>query len=374
MRGGISEEDFQDQVHGGNVGAAAAAAASGKASSEASAAERAEAVAKATAAATAALAAEGDGPEAALRSLERQTRKMAFGVGTAALGVLRYLCEHVAKLPLSAASRLLDTHDVPLAMVPLIENPPWTKRSKAGKWFKHQNHAWKEVPPADLLKLTPLEGQPWLAVYNLLCDKGCRGKYAMHSYRRGAIMRIRKYMHDVLLDQLPVLAALQRYLDELQVSDASGASAPGAGQAGSDVPSMFVLEVQPDIHDTVVRTALALGAKHVDAAAAAGIAPAGAAPGEDGQPTEEAKQWAGVAQAVLSNGFAKPDAGDTSLVAIADVYSSDLFEEVVHTQAEAVLEEDAEDSDSDSGVDSDDEELPMSSQAGGAAPLVQVLD
>ena len=78
----------------------------------------------------------------------------------------RYLTEHITKLPLGVMSRLLDTHDVLMLCVPLIENPPWTRRVGA-TWQKFVNHAWADVGPADLLKLTQTEGQVWLAVYNI---------------------------------------------------------------------------------------------------------------------------------------------------------------------------------------------------------------
>jgi hypothetical protein len=166
--------------------------------------------------------------------------------GLACLSVLRYLSEHVAALPLSAAVRLLDTHDVMLAMVPLIENPPSVRRcrrvglspSSAAPaatappttappaaaaaatavqprvWRKFVDNAWADVPPGELLRLTPHEAAPWLTLYNLACDPGCRGRYALHSHRKGTLLRVRKYLTRPLLDQVPLLCGLQRHLDE----------------------------------------------------------------------------------------------------------------------------------------------------------------
>ena len=42
------------------------------------------------------------------------------------------------------------------ALVPLVENPPWTRRSPKGEWQKFVDDAWKIVPAAELLKLTKL--------------------------------------------------------------------------------------------------------------------------------------------------------------------------------------------------------------------------
>ena len=57
---------------------------------------------------------------------------MRFRSAVTAVSVMRYLTEHVAKLPLGVMSRLLDTHDILVTVVPLIENPPWTRRNSDG--------------------------------------------------------------------------------------------------------------------------------------------------------------------------------------------------------------------------------------------------
>jgi hypothetical protein len=44
--------------------------------------------------------------------------------------VLRYLCAQGSKLGVSVLSRISDTHDVLTLIVPLIDNPPWTRRIK----------------------------------------------------------------------------------------------------------------------------------------------------------------------------------------------------------------------------------------------------
>lgn len=77
-------------------------------------------------------------------------------------------------------------------------------------WQKFDEQKWNDVAPVDLLKLTKTEGQVWLILYNLMCDKDCRAKYYFHSSRKGGIMRLRKYMNDLLLDQLPPLSEVQR--------------------------------------------------------------------------------------------------------------------------------------------------------------------
>lgn len=127
-----------------------------------------------------------------------------------------------------------------------------------GTWQKYQEGKWQEVDPTDLLRLTKHEGQPWLVLFNLMvllavvlfvsvclcvcmcvwegvcgicaygicvlvsvcvsrlciaahtqCDAECRKRYHFHSARKTGVLRVRKYLNEILLDQLPVLADVQ---------------------------------------------------------------------------------------------------------------------------------------------------------------------
>jgi hypothetical protein len=142
------------------------------------------------------------------------------------------LCEHADALPLSAISRITDTHDLLVLFIPLIENPPWTRRMPdTGKWQKLVEQKWTDVAPIDLLKVTKLEGQPWIALYQLLAKEVFRERYHLNSFRKGQVLRARKFINDVLLDQLPFLADVQRYMDELtimEVPESSGAAGGGS--------------------------------------------------------------------------------------------------------------------------------------------------
>ena len=169
--------------------------------------------------------------------LQNQADDIAFRVAVSSMSVLRYITEHVTKLPLSLMNRLLDTHDVAVSTIPLIENPPWTRRrvvlrkDKDGKekkekiWEKYdQEGKWNEVKPENLLQLTKHEGQVWLILYNILCEGECRKVYQFTSHRKDSILRVRRYLNEILLDQLPVLSHVQRYLDELTIMEAPPAA------------------------------------------------------------------------------------------------------------------------------------------------------
>lgn len=63
--------------------------------------------------------------------------------------------------------------------------------------------------------------QVWLLLNNLLVDPKARAKYDMDQYRKEAVLRVRRHLNDILLDQLPILRDLQRVLDELTMGVSS---------------------------------------------------------------------------------------------------------------------------------------------------------
>eukprot|EP00605_Chrysophyceae_sp_TOSAG23-4_P000190 GSChrysophyteH1.ASY1.ANO1.226.1 assembled CDS len=142
-----------------------------------------------------------------------------FKVCISSCTIARFICEHADALPLSVVSRIADVHDYLMLIVPLIENPPWTRRHPDGHWEKLIEYKWEKVEPINLLQVTKLEGQPWLALYHLVAKDTFRERYHLNSFRKGQFLRVRKYLNEVLLDQLPFLADIMRYMDELQLSE-----------------------------------------------------------------------------------------------------------------------------------------------------------
>jgi len=175
-----------------------------------------------------------------LSDLESQAEDILFQLSVATTTLARYLCEHMNSLPLSVLTRATDTHDLLCCIVPLIENPPWTRRTKEGQWQKLVENKWVDYAPADLLTLTKTEGQLWLALFHIICNNEIRKRYHFNSFRKGQLLRARKYINEVLLDQLPVLADVQRFMDELSLMEVPE---PTAQQGGSSVLLMEQVSV-----------------------------------------------------------------------------------------------------------------------------------
>lgn len=148
-----------------------------------------------------------------------------YQTAIASVALSRYLCENINEFGPSLVGRICEVHDFPLLMVSLIEEPPWTRRRMLEKdgnsqmiWEKLNEHnEWSAVSSNDLLRLTKLEGQPWLALYHLTASKVGRESYGLDEYRKTQLMRLRRYLNKTLLDQVPVLEEVARYLDELSI-------------------------------------------------------------------------------------------------------------------------------------------------------------
>eukprot|EP00056_Hartaetosiga_gracilis_P003410 m.63502 g.63502 ORF g.63502 m.63502 type:complete len:452 (+) comp11443_c0_seq2:572-1927(+) len=153
------------------------------------------------------------------KQLDYQTRNLRFQICIRAVAILRYLTDNITSLPLGAMTRMLSTLDLPSALVTLVISPPWT-RQRDGKLQKlDEMNEWVDVPPSDRFKLTKNEGQVWLALYNLLMEPECRKKYSFSTYNKNHILKLRAYLNDVVIAQVPVLGELRRYLEELSLTD-----------------------------------------------------------------------------------------------------------------------------------------------------------
>lgn len=224
------------------------------------------------------------------QELRHHFMDIEFRVCISAVSISRFLAEHADAMPLSVVSRISDTHDFLVLIVPLIENPPWTRRLSTGKWQKLVDHKWVEVKPIDLLKISKLEGQPWLALYYLLAKEVFRERYYLNSFRKGQLLRVRKYINELMLDQLPFLADIQRYMDELAVTEVPEPSSLGSNN------SVFLFQ-----QVAVMREAIVRGVKFPE-----------------------------VAQLQLDTVFTMTDKNDKDLLMMADLYSDELSDAVMN--------------------------------------------
>jgi len=234
-----------------------------------------------------------------LDELKQHWKEIEFRTSIACVGLARFLSEHADVLPLSTISRITDTHDYLMMIIPLIENPPWTRRLENGKWQKLIDQKWQYVLPIDLLKITKLEGQPWIAVYQLLAKDAFRERYYLNTFRKGQLLRIRKYINDLVLDQLPFLADIQRYMDELAI-----ANVPEPSSLSGNV---FLFQQVATLRESIIK----------------------------------GKNFPEIAEYQKEKVFTMTDRNDKDLLAMAELYSDDAIEQVLDGGLNEVPEEES---------------------------------
>jgi len=190
-------------------------------------------------------------------SLARQLKDIQFNTACASVGMIRFLTEHIQHLPLSLMVRMLDTHDLILSLVPLIENAPWTrkKRVKGGiQLEKFIDNKWQPVSHEDRHRLTKLEGQVWLCLYNLLMEETCRKRYNFNTVRKEAIMRLKPHFNEVLIDQIPMLGELRRFVEEMAL----------VAPADPTASTMAVIDAAPQIREKILASVFGPGLNGID--------------------------------------------------------------------------------------------------------------
>jgi len=187
-----------------------------------------------------------------VKALDEQFVECEFQVCMCVISILRFLTDHRVAVPLAVTTRLLETHDVLLLLVPLMEKAPWVRKNRInGNIEKFEEHKWQIVGREDEGRLPKLHTQVWLTIYNLVMDAECRGRYELTSFRRENLLRLRRYINEVVVDQLPPLTNLHRTLEELSISG----QFTGAGQGmAAAAATPFVVELVAEAREALVRT------------------------------------------------------------------------------------------------------------------------
>ncbi|XP_044307133.1 zinc finger MYND domain-containing protein 10 [Varanus komodoensis] len=175
-----------------------------------------------------------------VKELKKQAAEMEFEIALKALSVFRFITGLIESLPVNAVTRMLNTHNFPCLLVQLVEHCPWIYR-KEGKLKKFEDGAWYEVPYEDHVKITKLDGQVWIALYNILLSSECQRKYNFNNFNKSQLLKLRAFLTEVVIDQFPNLLEMQRFLSHLAVTD-------------PEPPKKdLILEQVPVIWDQVVR-------------------------------------------------------------------------------------------------------------------------
>ena len=158
------------------------------------------------------------------------------------LSIVRFLTDHIDSLPLAVTSRILDTYDMLMLLCPLLEIKPWQTDGADGEHRRFLQGHWARVPENEVRKLSKHEAQCWLAVYNLVLTPSVRKRYQFNSFRKNNLLRVRKFLHETTVDQIPILVDLMRALDEMLMQDPPSAA---------EIKPAYVLEQLPELRDSL---------------------------------------------------------------------------------------------------------------------------
>ena len=96
-----------------------------------------------------------------------------------------------------------------------MEFKPWLRTTEKGVQEKFEDNKWVEVKSHEKGRITKLEGQIWLTIYNMFMTQASNQKYELTTFRKANLLRLKKYMNEVLLDQLPMLTPMLRGFEEM---------------------------------------------------------------------------------------------------------------------------------------------------------------
>lgn len=160
-----------------------------------------------------------------------QVRDVLVRRALSCISILWFIVDRMATaLPLAAINSILNKHDLLVGFGALIEAHPWTVASKSepGKFYKFKAGEFTETAVSEMPHVCSTEAHAWFVVHYLLCDRECRKRYQYNRYRKEQITRLKRFVNEVLVDQIPALVDVQRALEEMTfLADGSGSTETG---------------------------------------------------------------------------------------------------------------------------------------------------
>ncbi|XP_061923819.1 zinc finger MYND domain-containing protein 10 isoform X2 [Entelurus aequoreus] len=140
--------------------------------------------------------------------LQIQAAELEFDISLKALSVLRYITDNTDSI--SALNRMLCTHNVPCLLVRLLEICPWS-RCRSGEVEKYMNGKWETIPVEDRVKMTKVEGQVWLSLYNLLLKEDCQRKYDFNTFNKSQLLKVPEMWNRIVKENAGKWKAIAKY-------------------------------------------------------------------------------------------------------------------------------------------------------------------
>nr|KAF6336030.1 zinc finger MYND-type containing 10 [Pipistrellus kuhlii] len=154
-----------------------------------------------------------------MKELQTQAELMEFEIALKALSVLRYITDCVDRAHVSTTEGpVQQERSAPQPLQLLLQSTHCSTQHAAplaGKLQQFEGGRWQTVAPSEQQKMSKLDGQVWIALYNLLLSPEARARYCLTRFAKGQLLKLRAFLTDILIDQLPHLADLQGFLARL---------------------------------------------------------------------------------------------------------------------------------------------------------------
>ncbi|KAG7280554.1 hypothetical protein CRUP_028280 [Coryphaenoides rupestris] len=181
----------------------------------------------------------GDGASS-MQELKAQNAALEFEISLKALSVLRYITDHTDSI--SVINRMLCTHNLPCVLVQLTECCPWS-RYREGQLEKYMNGTWQKIAPEDRVKMSKLDGQVWLSLYNLLLKEDCQRKYDFNNYNKNCILKIPEMWNHIVHENVGKWKAIAKY----QVKETFNPSENDLRQQAQRLAQTYSLDVMESL-------------------------------------------------------------------------------------------------------------------------------
>ena len=112
---------------------------------------------------------------------------------------------------------MMENNDIPCALVPLLELKPWIRKNSKGQTEKFEDMRWQVIKDDEKGKIPKIEAQIWLTIYNMFLSQDTNRKYEITTFRKNNLLRLRKFLNEQLIDQLPMLGGMLRSLEEMSM-------------------------------------------------------------------------------------------------------------------------------------------------------------
>ena len=172
-----------------------------------------------------------------LKEVLDQIKELRENIGLRSVSILRYMTDHISVLSLGVLARLVTTHDTPGLVAATIQSRPWVRESSGRGLEVWRDGMWHRAETN--MAVEKMEFVAWLCLYNLLSCKEIMDKYELNEFRISVLTKLQGKLHDHLMDQLPMMSHLKRWLAQISIAKPPAAK-----------PTL-IMELIPQIKDSV---------------------------------------------------------------------------------------------------------------------------